>query len=313
MGMNRLRTMAVLAAAFVAATLLPASPVQAVAERYKPFVLAWRGTADFEQKVSDVKGRLESAGFEVVTEFEPYGEGAHVDRAKIIVFTSDELKKIAAKSKMGGFAAPMRVGVTLVGDDLQVSYVNPIYMAHAYRLKSDLSEVADKLAEAVGRIETFGSRKGLTAKKLARYRYTFGMERFDKPYRLAQYGSHAEAVREVEERLNSNDVGISMVYRIDIPGSDEVVFGVRRKGQGEDGKYYDDQWIMSNVDFEDLKGTPYLPYEIMVKGNEAIALHMRFRMAVHYPDLKMMGANSFMNLMPSPKAIEKAFKAALGQ
>jgi hypothetical protein len=39
---------------------------------------------------------------------------------------------------------------------------------------------------------------------------------------------------------------------------------------------------------------------------------MRFRMALHYPDLKMMGKNSFMQIMPSPKANETAFKAAAG-
>jgi hypothetical protein len=39
---------------------------------------------------------------------------------------------------------------------------------------------------------------------------------------------------------------------------------------------------------------------------------MRFRMALHYPDLKMVGENSFMNIMPSPNAIFKAFKAVAG-
>jgi hypothetical protein len=35
-------------------------------------------------------------------------------------------------------------------------------------------------------------------------------------------------------------------------------------------------------------------------------------MALHRPDLKMMGDNSFMNIMPSPKAIEVALTAAAG-
>jgi len=74
----------------------------------------------------------------------------------------------------------------------------------------------------------------------------------------------------------------------------------------------DDASIMSVVDFEKLKGTSYLPVEILVDGNNAYALHMRFRMAVHYPDLKMMGKNSFMNIMPSPNAIQTALTAAAG-
>jgi hypothetical protein len=50
----------------------------------------------------------------------------------------------------------------------------------------------------------------------------------------------------------------------------------------------------------------------MVDGTDVVALNMRFRMAVHYPDLKMMGKNSFMTLMSSPGAIQKALTAAAG-
>ncbi|MCA1804590.1 MAG: hypothetical protein LC646_04425 [Xanthomonadaceae bacterium] len=66
------------------------------------------------------------------------------------------------------------------------------------------------------------------------------------------------------------------------------------------------------VDFEELKQNAYLPYEVMVMGNKVIALHMRFRMAVHFPGLKMMGSNSFMKLMSSPEAIRKALAEAVG-
>ncbi|HWS03567.1 MAG TPA: hypothetical protein VN448_09275, partial [Gammaproteobacteria bacterium] len=76
--------------------------------------------------------------------------------------------------------------------------------------------------------------------------------------------------------------------------------------------YYDDKFQMSVIDFGELKGTPYLPYEVMVTGNRVVAMHMRFRAAVHYPDLKMMGDNSFMKLMPSPEAIRKALTEAVG-
>lgn len=231
--------------------------------------------------------------------------------ARVIVFTSDALKSVAVKSKNGGFAAPQRASVTKVGDDLQVAYFNPTYMAYAYRLKSDLANTAEALEKALGKIEEFGSEKGLTERKLKKYHYTFGMEYFDDPYELAEYGSHREAVAAVEKNLASNNMGIRQVYRMDLPGN-KTLFGVSRKGATEDDRYYDDQWIMGTVDFEELKATPYLPYEIMVDGNEVIALHMRFRMAVSRPDLKMMGDNSFMQLMPSPEAIRKALTKAVG-
>lgn len=69
-----------------------------------------------------------------------------------------------------------------------------------------------------------------------------------------------------------------------------------------------DQYIMSVIDFGDLKGTAHLPYEILVSDKKVYALYARFRIAISYPDLKMMGSNSFMNIMEAPEAIRKALK-----
>ena len=55
----------------------------------------------------------------------------------------------------------------------------------------------------------------------------------------------------------------------------------------------------------------YFPYEILVRGTEVEALHMRFRMAVHFPDLNMMGEHGFTKLMASPGATEDALEALL--
>lgn len=288
-----------------ALTLLPMAGVQA-ADVYKPFILASRGPGDMAAKVAEVKDKLQGAGFQVVGEYQPY-DGAHV-----IIFTNDALKTVAAKSEYGGYAMAQRAAVTKVGGELQVSYVNPVYMAKAYRLKSDLANTASALATALGNMQEFGSEKGLTERKLGRYNYTFGMEYFNDPYELATYGSHAEALKAVEQNLASNKVGVRQLYRIDVPGKEETIFGVSMQAGPNGDQYMDDKFQMGIVDFHDLKGTPYLPYEVMVTGNRVVAMHMRFRMAVHYPDLKMMGANSFMKLMPSPEAIRKALTEAVG-
>lgn len=288
-----------------ALTLLPVAGVQA-ADVFKPFILASRGPGDMAAKVAEVKDKLQGAGFQVVGEYQPY-DGAHV-----VIFTNDALKTVAAKSEYGGYAMAQRVAVTKVGDELQVSYVNPVYMAKAYRLKSDLANTASALAAALGNMQEFGSEKGLTERKLGRYNYTFGMEYFPDQYELATYGSHAEALKAVEQNLASNSVGVRQLYRIDVPGKEETIFGVSMQAGPNGDQYMDDKFQMGVVDFQELKGTPYLPYEVMVTGNRVVAMHMRFRMAVHYPDLKMMGSNSFMKLMPSPEAIRKALSEAVG-
>jgi len=290
--------------------LLPCAVGAQAEDHFKPFVLASRGAGDFDTRVQETRAALKGAGFEIVGEYTPYAD-TFVDDARVIVVTNDELKAAAGKTERGGFAAPWRIAVTKVGDEVQVSYVNPVYIAHAYRLASDLTGVAEGFKRALGAEQAFGSEKGLTERKLRKYRYTFGMEYFDDVYTLAEYGSHKEAVAAIEKNLAEGRGGVSKVYRLEL-GNDLTVFGVARKAPPDGDEHMDEAWIMENVDSRELKGTAYLPYEILVDGGDVVALHMRFRMALHYPDLKMMGKNSFMKIMPSPKANETALKAAAG-
>ena len=264
----------------------------------KPFVLASKSAGTVADKSAQVKTALTTAGFTVVGEYMPYAG------ADIIIVSNDELKKNAAASEFGGYGAVQRVSVTQAGNAVQVSYTNPVYMSHVYRMNGDLSGVAASLAGALGRQEEFGAQ-GMTAKQARKYHYTIGMEYFDEPSELAEYASYEEAVQAVDAKLSNNRNGVSKVYRVDIPGKQETVFGAGLKGSG-DSKAMDDQFIMSEIDFRDLKSTAHLPYEVLVSGNKVYALYARFRIAINFPDLSMMGSNSFMNIMKAPEAIRLA-------
>lgn len=271
----------------------------------KPFVLGSRSTGTVVEKVAGVKSALIAQGFTIAGEYQPYPD------AMVIVATNDELKTNAAKSDHGGFGAAVRVSVTKVKDEVQVAYTNPVYLSHGYRMKGDFEGVAAKLAAALGNQEDFGA-KGLKAKKLRKYHYMFGMEYFDEPSLLAEYGSFQEAAAAVESGLAEGRGGVTKVYRIDIPGKKEAVFGVALKAATDDDKYMDDKFIMSEIDFRELRSTAHLPYEILVSGKNVYALYARFRIAISFPDLSMMGSNSFMNIMKSPKAIRKALTKTAG-
>ncbi len=271
----------------------------------KPFVLGSRGPGTVAEKTTAVKSALIAQGFTIAGEYAPYPE------AVVIVATNDELKSNAAKSERGGFGAAIRVSITKVKDDVQVAYVNPVYMANAYRMQGDLADVAVKLGAALGKQEEFGA-KGLTAKKLRSYHYMMGMEYFNEPSMLAEYGSFEEAAAAVEAGLAAGRGGVTRVYRIDLPGKKESVFGVALKGATEADKYMDDRFIMSEIDFKDIRSTAHLPYEMLVSGNKVYALYARFRIAISFPDLSMMGSNSFMHIMKSPEAIRKALTNAAG-
>ena len=273
--------------------------------KLKPFVLASKEAGTVAEKSAQVKTALTTAGFTVVGEYAPYAG------ADVIVVTSDELKKNAAASEAGGYGAVQRVSVTEAGKDVQVSYTNPVYMSHVYRMNGDLSGVAAALEKALGRVEEFGAQ-GMTAKQARKYHYTIGMEYFDEPSELAEYGSYEEAVQAVDTKLANNQNGVTKVYRVDIPGKQESVFGVGMKGSG-DSKAMDDQFIMNEIDFRDVKSTAHLPYEVLVSGNKVYALYARFRIAINFPDLSMMGKNSFMNIMKAPEAIRTALQNTVKQ
>lgn len=295
--------------ALVAFTLLMFMfAVEAASEKYKPFVLAFTTTGDIETAQKNVHKKLVDANFEVVGSYSPYAG------ASILIITNDSLKSNAAKSEFGGYGAIQRVAITKVGNDIQVSYTNPIYMSHAYRMKGNLKGVAKQLAAALGKKEEFGAEKPLRTRKIRKYHYMFGMEYFDDvdAHELAEHSSHEAAIKTVEDNLAKKLGGVSKVYRVDIPGKDEVVFGVDLEQTPGGDKYMSDDYIMDVIDFKDIKSTAQLPVEILVSGDKIYALYYRFRIAINFPNLSMMGDNSFMNIVESPEAAKTALIAVAG-
>jgi len=264
--------------------------------RLKPFVLASRSQGEVEAVAEAVKAKLAEAGLELAGAYPPY------PGAMVLVVSSPELRAAAAKTKFGAYGAIQRVTVTKVGDEVQVAFTNPVYMQHAYRMAGDLAPVRSKLEAALGGLEDFGA-EGLTPKELGKYHYMWGMEYFDEPSILGRFGSHGGAVRAIEQGLAQGRGGARLVYKVSIPESNETVFGVSLS-EGCSG----DEFIMKEIDARSPRSTGHLPYEIVVSGMNAYALYARFRIAISFPDLKMMGSNSFMNIKCAPDAIEKSLK-----
>jgi len=282
----------------VLAGIVLSMAAMAQAEGLKPFVLgAEPQQTDLEQAAAAVKTGLQGQGFEVAGSYAPY------PNAVVIVVTSDALKANAAKSEFGGYGAGQRVAVTKVKDKLQISYTNPTYWAAAYRMQGNLEDVKAKLEAALGKQKEYGSEDGIKEKSLRKYNYMMGMEKFDSlgKHELATFKTYQEAVSAVEAGLAAGKAGVTKVYRIDVPGKEEAVFGVAiTKGKGAD------KYVMDYIDFADVKSTAHLPYEILVSGNKVYHLFAKFRIAISFPDLSMMGSNSFMSIMSAPGAIKDA-------
>jgi len=144
---------------------------------------------------------------------------------------------------------------------------------------------------------------------LSKYHYMIMMPYFDEANLLGCAGSFNEMVDRVEGNLAKGMNGLTQVYKVTIPGKKEVVFGVASNGED---KMANDDYIMSEIDFKELRSTAHLPHEILVSEDKAYALSLRFRIAMNFPDLSMMGANSFMNIMGSPPAFQKAVTEVSG-
>ena len=281
--------------------LLMAGPV--VAETlYQPFVLASVNDAGLDEQTAATTSALTQAGFTVAGQYSP------LENTNVIVVTSPNLSAVAALSDKGGYGAGQRVSVSLREDKTEVAFINPLYIQHAYRLEGDLQSVYDQLSLALGNMEVYGAKKKMTAKKLAKYHYMMAMQRFDDPSELGSFDSHEAALAAVENGLAAKGDALTLVYRIDIPGKEQTVFGVGMKATSDDEKDIDAAFQMSIVDFSGYAKAAYFPYEVLVNGKDVEALHMRFRMAVHFPDLSMMGQHGFTKLISAPGATEDALE-----
>ena len=302
-----------------AALLILGLGQSSAAENLKPFILAYTTTADMGAVVAKIKKKLTAGGFDIVGSYAPYTNAkfpnGELVSAEIIGVTDDAIQQAAAQTKFGGFAAVQRVTVTKIVKNgttqIQVAYTNPVYMANAYRLKSDMAGVATQFQKALGDEQQYGPANGLSPSDLRDYQYKWLMPYFDDRWDLAKYGSYQEALAAVNAGLAAHKGGVSKVYEAAIPGEDVTLFGVALAGP-KNNACSGDEYVMSRIDFKDLKSTGHLPYGILVRGNHIYALRAKFRIAINFPDLSMMGSNSFLSIMCAPGSIEKALTAAVG-
>ena len=275
------------------------------APTHKPFILAKHETGAMSAAVTKVKDALTKNGFQIVGEYSPY------QGAMILVISNEALRQNAAQSELGAYGAIQRVTLSESQDGIQISYTNPIYMSQVYRMKSDLADVKTKLASALGNNAEYGPEKGLTKDELREYHYKWLMPYFTDRLELASYPDQQTALQKIAAIFKADKTGVKKVYQVDLPNKPETVIGVSMSGSG-DNECSGDQYIMSRIDFKKLKSTGHLPYEIVVSNGKVYTLHAEFRIAINFPDLSMMGDNSFASIMCAPTAIKTALTKAAG-
>ena len=285
--------------------IFSAQLVAAETQTYKPFINAKTVSGDMASAIGNTKNTLIKNGFEVVGEYSPY------KGATILVISNDALRNNAEQSELGAYGAIQRVTLTESKDGIQISYTNPIYMSQVYRMKSDLADVKAKLASALGENGEYGPEKGLSKEDLREYHYKFLMPYFTDRLELASYPDQQTALEKIDAIFKQGKSGVKKVYQVDLPNKPETVIGVNMTGTGGND-CSGDEYIMSRIDFKKLKSTGHLPYEIVVSNGKIYTLYAEFRIAINFPDLSMMGNNSFASIMCAPGEIKAALTKAAG-
>lgn len=280
------------------ATMLLSAPMATWAANHMPFILGSVESGTLIDVTAKTKTALKQNGFEVVGDYAPNAD------THVIVVTNNALKAMAAESKNGGFGAMERVSVVNRNGQIQVSYTNPAYMWNVYRMNGDITPVQNAMKAALGATKEFGADEALSADELREYHYKMMMPYFDDEDELAEFGSYEEALNSVEAGLASGKAGASKVYRIDIPGTKMSVFGVSMTN-GEAA----DTYVQEKIDLNDESHAAHFPYEVLVVDDEVVALNGKFRIAINWPSLSMMGQGSFMSISNAPDDINMALQA----
>ena len=273
------------------------------AQNLNPYILGFESS----ESITLLKGRLESNliqnGFKIVGQYQPASDA----NRWVIVISSIELENAVQKvGGLTGFAAALRVGITQENGKTIVSYTNPIYWGNAY-FRSDYGKVSTNYSTIKENLElsmkasgafvgtSFGSKKGLTSEDLHKYHYMMGMPYFDDTEELEEFDNYRTAVSKIDANVKKGISNLKQVYKVSIPGKELTLYGFALTGDEGESKF------LPIIDINNPKHTAFLPYEVLVMGNEVHMLHGRYRIALAFPDLTM---GTFSKIMSTPGNIQ---------
>ena len=282
------------------------------AQNLKPYILGSTTSKSVEESKEEIIGSLKSNGFDVLGSYIPATDN---NRMIIVVSHPELIDAVARVGDLTGFAMALRVGVTRESNETFISYTNPMYWGHAYfrddfeTVAPDYQAIEEAFTSSMKAIGTykgtaFGSKNGIEPYDLHDYQYMMGMPEFDDTNVVGEFATFADAVAQIDKNLNGSVPNVKLVYKKEIPEKQLALYGVALSG--EEGEEH----FLPIIDISSPKHTAFLPYEILVMGNEVHMLHGRYRIALSFPDLTM---GTFTKIMSSPGDIEELMKTVTGQ
>ncbi len=233
------------------------------------------------QDTPSTKNALATNGFTIVGEYDAMQDPNY----HVIVYTCPTLKK-GASTKDRGFAGVQKVLVDTTNNTLVLT--NPEYFLSAY-LQDDFNadnakRINSKLTKTFGELK--GSEDTLEDDDIAGYHFMMGMPYYEDMIEVAQ-GDDLLA------KLQKN-AGDNVVFTLQV--GDATVVGVAMPTENGEKSY------ISAIKGE--KHTAFLPYMVLIQGDEAKIMHPKYALAIAYPKLSM---GDFMGISGTPGDIEDYF------
>ena len=291
--------------------LLLTVSISLFATNYKPYTLGTVTDQTIAQIKPAVEANLKKNGFTIIGSYSPAEEK---NRAVTVVTNKDLVDAVTKIGGLTGFAASFRIAYTTDPKTKKttVSYMTPKYWGIAY-FREDFKKVStnyDNLSKSITKVfagyqdykgTTFGSEDGISADDLEDYQYMWGMPEFDDTVELNDFDSYKAAVTKIDANMKKGIKNLELVYAIEIPGKDLKVYGIAMKGENGEKSF------LSTIDFGKQKHTAFLPYQILVDGDEVHMLHGKYRIALSFPDLSM---GTFTKIIFTPGNIEDLMESA---
>lgn len=271
------------------------------AHALQPYVTGTKvASGDLKTATAAVEQKLAAAGFSVI--------GVHASnglpkQATVVVTDAgltEALKGIGGTAVVG---MPIRVGVKADGT---VSYLNLEYWQRAFlrkdygKAEAAVKATSGRLEQALGTGPAFGG--DVPAEDLARYRYMFGMERFDDDKNtLTEHKSFEDAVRIVRDNLAKGVKGTGKVYELVLADKKLAVFGVALNDAE-----YGEGWWANKIGADHVAA---LPWEVFVVNGKVMGLYGRYRTALAWPSL---GMGQFMTIANHPDTTKAMLDAVAG-
>lgn len=257
--------------------------------------------------LESVETSLKAAGFEIL---DVYTHGKKKKALPIIVITNDYIKSLANKPMRGLLAGVLRVTVNKAKNEIRVT--NPMYYLHAYlqdEYKLGMEKpIVDALMKAIPSLTDAVTSKDaegnvvdenpdqLDFDGIASYHYMIGMPYYND---LTEIG-RGESVDALYAKLQKK-AKKKLLYTIKL-APNRLVCGVKLgKRTSKFPKKIG------------LEKAGVLPWQILIEEIEedgkkvaiARALDAKYKIALSYPLLSMVGKGSFAGIMTVPGAVEK--------